>query len=296
MSSEVWVVVGTVVVLLAVTGVVLSSAYVRVESGKALVINKVDRTEVSFTGAVVLPIVQRGELMDVSLKTLSLDRRGKEGLVCGDKIRADISAQFFVRVNPTADDVLQVARAVGCARASDPSVLEELFVAKFAEALKTVAAQLDFEQLHRERGHFRDRVLEVIGTDLNGYALEDLSIDALEQTPLEQLDPGNILDATGIKKIVEVSERRKVERVKIEAEAHQRRLQLEAHVADLERVKADALARLRAETGKTLSEVDLRERIAALIVEHYGPRIDAAQARALVDADEASSSAPTVST
>ena len=43
--------------------------------------------------------------MDISVKTLEIDRRGKEGLICADNIRADIKVAFFVRVNPTADDV-----------------------------------------------------------------------------------------------------------------------------------------------------------------------------------------------
>ena len=38
-----------------------------------------------------------------------------------------------------------------------------------------------------------------IGKDLNGYALEDIAIDYLEQTPLETLDPNNVLDAEGIR-------------------------------------------------------------------------------------------------
>lgn len=284
---ETLVVLGAVVVLLVVPVVGMAMARVRVDSGWVLVVNKLSTIEVSFTSALVLPIVHRYERMDISLKTVTLDRRGSDGLVCGDKIRADVAAKFFVRVNKLPEDVLKVAQAIGCARAGDPAVLEELFVAKFAEALKTVAAQLDFEELHRNRDQFRDRVLEVIGEDLNGYVLDDLSIDHLEQTPIDQLDPGNILDAKGIKKVVETTERRKLERVQIEADARKRRLELEAAVADLERVKADALARLRADTGKTLSESDLREKITALLVEHYGPRIDADGARALVDADSA---------
>jgi uncharacterized membrane protein YqiK len=45
----------------------------------------------------------------------------------------------------------------------------------------------------------------VIGTDLNGYSLEDAAIDFLEQTPMHSLDPKNILDAQGIRKITELT-------------------------------------------------------------------------------------------
>ncbi|MNM96686.1 Inner membrane protein YqiK [compost metagenome] len=45
----------------------------------------------------------------------------------------------------------------------------------------------------------------MIGNDLNGYALEDVAIDYLEQTPKSLLDPSNILDAEGIRKITELT-------------------------------------------------------------------------------------------
>ena len=71
---------------------------------------------VAFTGAVVYPIINRAEVMDLSVKTIDIDRRGKEGLICNDNIRADINLTFFVRVNKTVEDVLKVAQSIGCAR------------------------------------------------------------------------------------------------------------------------------------------------------------------------------------
>jgi uncharacterized membrane protein YqiK len=122
--------------------------YRQVEQGKALIVNTVSKEPVvAFTGAIVYPIINRAEVMDLSVKTIDIDRRGKEGLICNDNIRADINVTFFVRVNKTRDDVLKVAQSLGCARASDPKALEELFTAKFAEALKTVGKHFNFEQL-----------------------------------------------------------------------------------------------------------------------------------------------------
>ena len=45
----------------------------------------------------------------------------------------------------------------------------------------------------------------MIGSDLNGYVLEDVAIDYLEQTAKNSLDPSNILDAEGIRKITELT-------------------------------------------------------------------------------------------
>ncbi|MEA2752903.1 MAG: hypothetical protein QOI41_7046, partial [Myxococcales bacterium] len=180
--------------------------YRQVEQGKALIVNTVSKDPVvAFTGAIVYPIINRAEVMDLSVKTIDIDRRGKEGLICNDNIRADINVTFFVRVNKTRDDVLKVAQSLGCARASDPKALEELFTAKFAEALKTVGKHFNFDQLYTKRDEFKDKIIEVIGKDLNGFILDDAAIDYLEQTPLEALDRDNIMDADGIRKITEIT-------------------------------------------------------------------------------------------
>ena len=55
--------------------------YKKVEQGKALVINRFrpDTLDVTFTGAFVLPIIDKAELMDISVKTLEIDRRAEDG-------------------------------------------------------------------------------------------------------------------------------------------------------------------------------------------------------------------------
>jgi uncharacterized membrane protein YqiK len=207
-----FIIVGAAVLVLLIVGflVMIARFYRIVEQGKALIVNKTGGQEVTFTGATVLPIINRAEVMDISVKTIEIDRKGKEGLICKDNIRADIKVTFFVRVNKTQEDVLKVAQSIGCVRASDQQTLEELFTAKFSEALKSVGKGLEFEELYTRREKFRDDIINVIGKDLNGYALEDAAIDYLEQTPLEMLDPENILDADGIRKIREITTKQNV--------------------------------------------------------------------------------------
>lgn len=200
------VVVGVIVFLLFGVLALLARFYRQVDQGRALVVNTM-RSEpvVAFTGAIVYPVINRAEIMDLSVKTIDIDRRGKEGLICNDNIRADINVTFFVRVNKTVDDVLKVAQSVGCQRASDAAALSELFSAKFAEALKTVGKHFNFEELYTKRDAFKDKIIEVIGKDLNGFILDDAAIDYLEQTPLEALDKDNIMDADGIRKITDLT-------------------------------------------------------------------------------------------
>jgi uncharacterized membrane protein YqiK len=209
MSEQLILVLGLIVglfVFLAGAMALVARFYRQVEQGKALIVNTM-RNEplVAFTGTTVLPIVNRAETMDLSVKTIEIDRRGKEGLICNDNIRADINVTFFVRVNKTREDVLKVAQSIGCARASDHETLKELFSAKFAEALKTVGKHFNFEELYTKRDAFKDKIIEVIGKDLNGFILDDAAIDYLEQTPLEALDRDNIMDADGIRKITEIT-------------------------------------------------------------------------------------------
>ncbi len=188
--------------------VMIARFYRKVDQGTALLINKTkSEPDITFSGGVVLPIFHRAEIMDISIKTIEIHRAGSEGLICRDNLRADIKVAFFLRVNKTHEDVLRVAQAIGCARASHQETLEQLFSAKFSEALKTVGKKLDFEMLYEERDHFKDQIIDVIGRDLNGYVLDDAAIDYLEQTPLAQLDPDNILDSRGIEKITMITTR-----------------------------------------------------------------------------------------
>ncbi|WNZ09902.1 SPFH domain-containing protein [Streptomyces sp. 11x1] len=259
-----------------------SRLFRKVEQGKALIVSKTRKVDVTFTGQVVLPVLHKAEVMDISVKTIEITRAGKEGLICRDNIRADIRISFFVKVNKTVEDVVKVAQAVGTARASDRNTLQELFHAKFSEALKTVGKQMDFTDLYTKREELRYRIIEVIGVDLNGYHLEDAAIDYLEQTPLTQLDPANVLDAQGIRKITELTavehvrtnEAQRTEEKEItrqNVDARETILELERRQADAEikqRREIDTVrAREEAETARVVEEERLRSQGAFLKTE-----------------------------
>ena len=147
------------------------------------------------------PFLNRWDIMDIQVKKLEVARKGKDGLICQDNIRADIEVAFYVRVAPEEVNIKEVAEAVGCERASEIELLRNLFEAKFSDALKAAGKQMDFDQLYVRRSEFRDMIILEIGKDLNGYKLEDVAIDYLEQTAREDHDPANVLDAQGIEKI-----------------------------------------------------------------------------------------------
>lgn len=259
----------SVFVVLLVLGVPLLYAklYRKIDQGRALIVNKMSRVEVFFTGGLVVPVVHRAEIMDISVKTIEIARTGKEGLICKDNIRADIKVTFFIRVNKTTEDVLKVAQAIGTNRASHQETLEELFSAKFSEALKTVGKVLDFEELYTRRHDFKEQILEVIGEDLNGYGLDDAAIDYLEQTPMTNLDPKNVLDAKGIRKITEITAGQAIKTNEIQREEQKaiRKQDVEAKEAilELDRQQADAEAKQHRE----ISSVQAREQAETMKVQ-----------------------------
>jgi uncharacterized membrane protein YqiK len=251
---------GLVVLALFGIGLIWMKFYQKVEQGQAMIVNTMkDVPEVTFTGRTVLPIIHKKEFMIISLKTIEIDRRGHDGLICKDNIRADIKVTFFVRVNKTKEDVLKVAQAIGCERASKQATIDELFSAKFSEALKTVGKKLEFEELYEERDRFRDEIIQVIGKDLNGYVLEDAAIDYLEQTPITALDENNILDAQGIRKITELTAKQHILTNEFEREEEtkikKRDVEARERILELERIEADAEARQQRE----IASVQARE-------------------------------------
>lgn len=177
----------------------------KVPQGQAIVRTGWGRSRVSFTGMFVIPVLHRMEIMDISVKRVEIERMKQDGLICQDNLRADIKVTFFVGVNNTEQDVLKVAQSLGVSKASDTAALRDYFDSKFSDALKTAGKKFDFVDLYEKRNGFRQAILAEIGTDLNGYHLDDAAIDYLEQTSVDHLNAKNILDAEGIKKITELT-------------------------------------------------------------------------------------------
>lgn len=209
MLSTILMVLGIGLLVIAIGFILLvARAHKKVPQGKALIRTGFGGAKVALdSGIFVIPILHKVEEMDISLKTIEVHRAGSEGLICKDNMRADIKVVFFVRVNKDKKFVVEVAQTIGCTRASEQATLNSLFDAKFSEALKTVGKGFNFVDLYTEREEFKKGILQTIGTDLNGYLLDDCAIDYLEQTSLSDLDQKNILDAQGIRKIEELTSR-----------------------------------------------------------------------------------------
>ncbi len=269
---------GVIVFLIISFFVVLSMFYKKIPQGKAIVRTGVGGSKVAFNkGMYVIPVFHKMEIMDISVKKIEIARMQHDGLICRDNIRADIKVAFFVRVNKSVDDVINVAQNLGCDRASDPETLKSIFESKFSEALKTVGKKFDFIELYEARREFRDEILNIIGTDLNGYILDDCAIDYLEQTELRFLSADNILDSEGIKKITELTAkqnmnanliRREEEKVikKQNVEAREAILELERQLAEKEEKQKREIDNIKAREEAEIAKVREEERLKAQTV------------------------------
>lgn len=177
-----------VAILIASLGLLVffKICYVKVPQGSALIINDTgNEPKVSFTGALVLPVIHKAELMKLGLISLPVDRRGSEGLICKDNVRADITVTFYLRVNENPEDVLKAAKSIGVDRASDSTAVGALFKSKFAQAVMIAGKQFDLVELFQEGLKFREKVRELIGRELNGFVLEDVAVNYLEQASVK---------------------------------------------------------------------------------------------------------------
>ncbi len=141
--------------------------------------------------------------------------------------------------------------------------------------------------MYTKREEFKDQIIRVIGTDLNGYVLDDCAIDYLEQTPVEALDKDNIMDAEGIRKItaqtteknIQTNELRQKERMEMGSQNltadeaifrfEQRRAEAEAkkakEIAIAEAREQNEAARVASDEGKKTAVVRYKNEEEALV-------------------------------
>ena len=267
------IIIGALFLLVLLFFAILASFYKKIPQGKSIVRTGVGGTKVAFNkGIYVIPVFHKMEIMDISVKKLQIDRMQNEGLICKDNIRADIKVAFFIRVNKSIEDVINVAQTLGCERASDVETLRNIFEAKFSEALKTVGKKFEFIELYEARREFREEIINIIGRDLNGYILDDCAIDYLEQTNISYLDPQNILDSEGIKKITELTAlqninanliRRDEQKVikKQDVEAREAILELERQLSEKEEKQRREVDNIRAREEAEIQKVREEERL-----------------------------------
>ena len=171
-------------------------------------------------GALVIPIVHDITVVNMNAIPLEIRRVGEQSLITRNKMRVDISAEFFVRVIATKEGVSTAARTLG-ARTQESMALKEIIQSRFIDAMASVAASMTMEEIHQDRAGYIRRVAEQAGATLgtNGLELENASLTALNQSDISVFNPSNAFDAEGLTQLTEQIEDRRKIRNRIENEA-----------------------------------------------------------------------------
>ena len=270
-GAVLWVIGGLVLLAVAMIAII-TRLYRKASANMAFVRTGMGGAKVVMDGGCnVIPVVH--QVIPVSLETmrLNVERRGPQALITKDNLRVDLSAEFYIKVQPNSDDILQAARSLG-GRNVQPDAVSELVQEKLVSALRTVAATKELVELHAKRDEFASAVQAIVTNDLssNGLTLESVTISSLDQTDPTQLQERNVFDAQGLRKISEITQQARVERNEIEqgaqkqvvgqnVEARKQILAMERDQAEFEAEQRMNVANVRAARDREVAEFRLAQ-------------------------------------
>src|SRR6266576_3694725 len=191
-------------------------------------------------GAFVLPFIHDYTPVNMNVLPMPIIRSKQDAVITRDRMRIDIEADFYVRVQPTREAVSIAAATLG-RRTLEPEKLHALLSGKFVSAMRAVASEMTMEQMHEKRGDYVARVKAAAAEALaqNGLELESVAITDLDQTDLEFFNPSNRFDAEGLTQLMENIEAKRKLRNDIEQDSmiriRTRNLEAERQALDIER-------------------------------------------------------------
>jgi len=212
---------GIILVALVTIGLIFARLYQRSSKEISFVRTGLGGQKVVINGgAIVLPVLH--EVIPVNMNTLRLEvrRSDQQALITKDRMRVDVQAEFYVRVQHTMESIANAAQTLG-QKTMNPQHLKELVEGKFVDALRAVAAEMSMEELHEQRVNFVQKVQTAVSEDLlkNGLELETVSLTGLDQTNREFFNPDNAFDAAGLTRLTDEIEERRRRRNEIERDA-----------------------------------------------------------------------------
>lgn len=242
---------GIILVALLVIGMILARLYKRATKEVSFVRTGFGGQKVIMNGgALVFPVLH--EIIPVNMNTLRLEvrRANEQALITRNRMRVDVTAEFYVRVKPSSDSIANAAQTLGM-KTMRPDALKELVEGKFVDALRAVAAEMKMTELHEQRVDFVQKVQQVVSEDLlkNGLELESVSLTGLDQTGKEFFNPDNAFDAEGLTRLTEEIEQRRKLRNDIQQDTNVQiaKKNLEAEQLTLEIKREEEYARLAQE-------------------------------------------------
>lgn len=262
LTSTIMTISGIVLAVLSGLLMVITRLYVKTKASQAFVRTGMGGMKViKDGGSIVIPVIH--QIVNVPLRSFRLEvlREGGDALITKDKLRADIKAEFFVRVQPEDDSIKNAARSYG-EHMDDERYVAKLVEDKLVSALRTVAATKTLEELNTDRDDFVKKVTDGVTTDLthNGLTLEGVTISKLDQTDPKALRDDNIFDAQGKRTIAEITQKQLTERNALERAGEQARtkqdVETRQQILSLEQTRAEAEARQAAEIASVRADQD----------------------------------------
>jgi len=216
-------------------------------------------------GAMVLPILH--DITEVNMNTLRLEviRAREKSLITKDRMRVELTVEFYVRVSPNETAVATAARSLGN-RTMNAEQLKDLIQGRFVDAMGGAAAKMTLENIHENRSTFVKEVKQEVAEslELDGLELESVSLTSLDQTDIKLFDPSNTFDAEGLTRLTEQIESRKKKRNDIEKDTAVaiRAKNLEAEKRSLEIQRDSEYARLAHEAEVAIERAQRKSQIA----------------------------------
>ncbi len=216
-------------------------------------------------GALVLPILH--DITEVNMNTLRLEvtRAREKSLITKDRMRVELTVEFYVRVSPNETAVATAARSLGN-RTMNAEQLKDLIQGRFVDAMGGAAAKMTLENIHENRSSFVREVKQEVAEslELDGLELESVSLTSLDQTDIKLFDPSNTFDAEGLTRLTEQIESRKKKRNDIEKDTAVaiRAKNLEAEKRSLEIQRDSEYARLAHEAEVAIERSNRKSEIA----------------------------------
>ena len=255
---------GGFVLLIIVIGLIFVKIYKKTTKEMAFVRTGLGGSIVVLDGgSIVLPMVH--DLTKINLNTLKLVvvRAKEQALITSDKLKVDVIVEFFIRVKRDKDSIARAASTLG-QKTLNPNDLKDLIEGKLVDSLRSVASQTTMESLHQERKDFVQQVSNTVSEDLdtNGLELESVSLTSLDQTNIQYFDESNAFDAQGLRKISEITEAKRKEKVDIEESTRvlieRKRVEAEKEILtiqqDEEFAKADQKSKIKIEQSNKQKE------------------------------------------
>ncbi|MEC9342254.1 MAG: flotillin domain-containing protein [Pseudomonadota bacterium] len=216
-------------------------------------------------GAFVLPILH--DITEVNMNTLRLEivRAREKSLITKDRMRIELTVEFYVRVQPEDEAVATAARSLGN-RTMHAEQLKDLIQGRFVDAMGGAAAKMKLEQIHEHRADFVKEVRQEVAESLalDGLELESVSLTSLDQTDISLFNPSNTFDAEGLTILTEQIESRKKKRNDIEKDTMVavREKNLEAEKRSLEIQRDTEYARFSHEAEVSIQRAQRKAEIA----------------------------------